>query len=118
MFAFNKILKKVSYLSAIALFLCVASPMWADEEPDMVRNAHAELQQAAATAGSEREGHLKAAQEIIKHLPPPDGRGERKNRRRADGFIKSALFELKNGDPDNKVSDLIKDADECLRTAE
>jgi hypothetical protein len=119
MSSFNSPIAKVLCLSLFGLLLYVASPARADDDTAMIRDVHNQLKQAsAATTDADREGFLKSALDTLHNLPAPDSKKENQARKHAASYIKSALFELGKGDPDHKVDDYIRDADEQVRDLE
>jgi hypothetical protein len=106
----------------MGLVFSFSSPVLADDPVlDTFTQAHNYLLKALGAGPdsvpsiAERIDLVKQAQAVLKNAPPAHYGHHRKS---ALGFIKSALFELGKGDPDNRATDYIRSADSEVRDVE
>ena len=94
------------------LFLGSVAVVRADQS--MSRQAQDQLRQAESATGIDQSAHLKAALDILEHLPSGYSRHAKAA---AITDVKAAIFEAQQGDPDHKVTHYIQNAeDEAGRT--
>ena len=118
MSSFKITVGKVLCLSLFGFLLYFAPSAQADDNDDMVLTVENQLTQATTASGSERENLLNEAMKNLKHIPGETSKRNKGTVKSAASYISSALFEIKKGDPDNKVIDFIHDALEVVRKLE
>jgi hypothetical protein len=105
-------------LSCIALLL-ESTPVWAGDNGDFLKQAEVLVKQAwnpgdTPPSAADRIDLLTKARKLITSEPDHQLRGRAMA---AKDSIDAALAELKKGDPDNKVTGDLQDADRALRDA-
>ena len=105
----------LAWFTVLGAILSLSSPAFAEPDPLIVQ-ARDQLHQALDASGppqsnDDKTAHLKSALELLKQSPAV----YRGQRMRAIQFVKSALFEVGRGDPDNKANDYIYKALDELR---
>jgi hypothetical protein len=99
--------------------LATFTPLWGDENVDLLNKAEDLVHQAWNPAGDppsieDRTKMLTDAMKLAQEAPDHHLKGHRVQ---AVLDIKAALAELQKGDPDHKATEFIHDADSELRTA-
>jgi hypothetical protein len=111
----------VFWVAIFGVFLSFSAPVFADGDIDLLNQALDLVHQAWNPGGDppsndQRTDLLNQALKLVQQVPPAAAR-YRGHRARAIDDIKAALFEIGSGDPNNKATDDIRDADFELRAA-
>jgi hypothetical protein len=114
------LLPTVFYSAALTLLISLSSPVFGDDDGDMLKQAEDLVHQAWAPGAdtpptdAQRTDFLTKALELAKNAPQHH---VHRHRMKAVQLMKATLDEIKNGDPDKKVNGMLKDADSELREA-
>ena len=108
----------IVWLISLGVILNFSSLVYGDDR-SMLQDARDKLEQALnqdPPNDADRTTLLQSTLEILKHLPPLDDKTDKRHLKQAIAYVDSALFELKNGDPSQRVPEDIRNADSDIRS--